>query len=56
MINHLLPEFTARHVREVDEIAVDCARNVLWPQHVPDASEASGDIRERMFLELGGLG
>ncbi len=62
MITHHLhtlpPEVTARHAREVDEIAVDCARNVLGLQHVPDASEATGsrDMRERLFMPRGGMG
>ncbi len=60
MITHLLrtlpPEVTARHAREVDEIAVDCSRNVLGLQHVPDASDAGRDMREHLFVSLGGMG
>ncbi len=44
---------------EVNEIAVDCARNVLGLQHVPGASEAGRDmnlLRERLFMPLGGMG
>ena len=60
MITHLLrtlpPELTARHAREVDVIAVDCARNVLGLQHVLGDSEAGRDMRERLFMQLGGMG
>jgi hypothetical protein len=60
MITHLLrtlpPEVTARHAREANEIAVDCARNVLGLQHVSEASEAGRDMKERLFMPLWGMG
>ena len=62
MFNHLLrtlpPDVVRQHARRVDGIAVECARKVLGLQHVPEGSEASIDMRERLFMHApgGGMG